>query len=139
MEAVIVDTGVWYAMFDSRDPNHGQALEKAELLGVLMVAVPWPIAYETLRTRFVRNKLALKQFETFLKSPTVEFVDDEPFRDAAFSLSLESSLRRSRPLSMVDCLIRLMIIDDNTRIGYLATFNARDFIDVCLPNRVEIL
>src|SRR5262245_8363724 len=123
METAIVDTGVWYAMVDNRDPNHKLALEKAELLTLLTIAVPWPVAYETLRTRLVRNKPALTRFETLLKSPGIEFVADDPFRDGALALALESSLRRSRPLSMADCLIRLMIGDVNTRVGYLATFN----------------
>lgn len=139
MDAVIVDSGVWYAMFDGRDGNHLKAQAKAELLSMLTVAIPWPIAYETLRTKFVRNSMALSQFEQFLKSPNVEFVPDDEFRDIAFQLTFESSLRRSRPLSMVDCVIRLMLDDVNTRIRYLATFNARDFIDVCARNRVEII
>lgn len=139
MDAVIVDTGVWYAIFDRRDSNHREAQDKAELLSLLTIAVPWPIAYETLRTRFVRNAVALGQFEQFLKSSNVEFVDDDGFRDAAFQLSLDSSLRGSRPLSMVDCLIRLMLDDTNTRVRYLATFNVGDFMDVCKRNRIEII
>lgn len=139
MDAVIVDTGVWYAIFDRRDSNHREAQGKAELLSLLTIAVPWPLAYETLRTRFVRNAVALGQFEQFLKSSSVEFVDDGGFRDAAFQLSLDSSLRGSRPLSMVDCLIRLMLDDTNTRVRYLATFNVGDFIDVCNRNRIEII
>ena len=145
MDAVIVDSGVWYAMFDRRDGNHREAQAKAELLPMLTVAIPWPIAYETLRTRFVRNAVALGRFEQFLKSPNVEFVSDDEFKEAAFQLALDSSLRRSRPLrplrplSMVDCVIRLMLDDVNTRIRYLATFNVGDFIDVCAKNRVEII
>ena len=54
-------------------------------------------------------------------------------------LALESSLKGRRPLSMVDCLIRLLLDDANTRIDYLATFNVRDFGDVCRNNGVEIL
>lgn len=139
MDAVIVDTGVWYAMFDGRDNNHQDVQGKAELLSILTVAIPWPTAYETLRTRFVRNSGALRQFELFLQSPNIEFVDDDDFRERALRLAFESSLRRSRPLSMVDCLIRLMLDDKNIRVGYLATFNRGDFLDVCLKNRVEII
>lgn len=131
MDAVIVDTGVWYALFDSRDGYYNLAEEKADLLSRLKVVVPWPTAYETLRSRFVKNTPALGQFEHFLKSPNIEFLEDEAFRAAAFELSLHSSLRKTRPLSMIDCLIRILIDDTNTRIRYLATFNARDFIDVC--------
>ena len=139
MDSVVVDTGVWYALCDSRDSNYKKAEEKVELLGVLNVVVPWPTVYETLRTRFVKNASALERFERLLKSPNVEFLGDEQYRLAAFERSLESSLRESRPLSMVDCLIRLILDDDNTNVRYLATFNARDFFDVCDRKRVEMI
>jgi predicted nucleic acid-binding protein len=136
---VLVDTGVWYAIFDSKDAYYPQGQEKADLLELLTIAMPWPIAYETLCTKFVKNTLALQQFEHFLQRPNVQFINDEEFRDAAFQLSLSSSLRRQRPLSMTDCLIRLMLDDNNTKIDYLATFNTRDFIDVCIRKRIEII
>ena len=48
-------------------------------------------------------------------------------------------VNRKRPLSMVDCLIRLMIEDVNVKLHYLATFNHRDFLDVCAARRIEII
>ena len=139
MDSVLVDTGVWYALFDSRDNNYRQAEETAERLNILNVVIPWPTAYETLRTRFVKNAVALRQFERFLKSPNIQFLEDEGYRASALQLSLDSSLRKARPLSMVDCLIRLILDDANMRIRYLATFNARDFYDVCARKGIEII
>ena len=55
MEFVLADTGVWYAMFDSRDPHYAEGKEKAERLSLFQIVLPWPTLYETLRTRFVRN------------------------------------------------------------------------------------
>jgi hypothetical protein len=92
---------VWYALFDSRDNNYRQAEETAERLNILNVVIPWPTAYETLRTRFVKNAVALRQFERFLKSPNIQFLEDEGYRASALELSLDSSLRKARPLSMV--------------------------------------
>lgn len=139
MEYALVDTGVWYAMFDNRDQNYPKAKEKAELLDMVQIVLPWPVVYETLRTRFVRNITALQLFERFLKRRNIDYLDDSLYRDAAFDLSLESSLRNMRPLSMVDCLIRLVVEDVNTKIHYLATFNTADFSDVCMKNRVAII
>ena len=42
MEFVIVDTGVWYALFDRRDAHHGDADEKAELLEILAASTNSP-------------------------------------------------------------------------------------------------
>jgi predicted nucleic acid-binding protein len=139
MEYVLADTGLWYAMFDHRDQHHSEAVDKADTLTMFQIVLPWPTLYETLRTKFVRNAVALGQFERFLMGPNITYLDDTPFRQAAFDLSLDSSLRRGRPLSMVDCLIRILIEDVNIRINYLATFNRQDFVDVCRSNRVEII
>jgi predicted nucleic acid-binding protein len=139
MQYALADTGLWYAMFDQHDQYHSQAKGKVEILDASRIVLPWPTLFETLRTRFVRNTVALGRFERFLKTPNIIYLDDSPFRHAAMELALESSLRQKRPLSMVDCLIRLLIEDVNTRIGYLATFNVRDFADVCRINGVEII
>lgn len=139
MDFALVDTGFWIAAFDSRDDYHAEAQEKIELLDLFQLVLPWPTVYETLRTRLVRNPFALQRFESFLKSPRITFLDDTPYRDHALEVSLESSLRGKRPLSMVDCMIRLAIEDDSTKIDYLATFNRGDFIDICSRYSVEIL
>ena len=139
MDSAIVDTGVWFALFDARDERYKEGQAKAELFEMLQIVIPWPTMYETLRTRLVKNPFALGQLERFLKSPAVVYLDDEPYREEAFKLSFESSLRRRRPLSMVDCLLRLLIDDVNVSVQYLATFNHRDFIDVCIKRKVETI
>lgn len=141
MEKALIDTGVWYGVFDNRDARYikEETKEKSEYFDLIEIILPWPTIYEALRTRFVKNKPALQQFEKFLKAPNVIFLDDTEYRDYALDISLETSLRRGRPLSMVDCLLRLIIEDTNVKIKYLMTFNTRDFEDVCKKNRVEIL
>lgn len=140
MEAVLVDTGVWYASFDSRDDKHRDSQQKLALLEQRTIVVPWPTMYETLRTKFVRNNHALEQFENFLKrkNRNIDYFADHDLQKFAFDLSFESSLRLHRPLSMVDCLIRL-ILEVDVRIRFLATFNETDFSDVCKRRRIEIL
>jgi predicted nucleic acid-binding protein len=140
MASVLVDTGVWYALSDPTDRIASEEVVDAlqARIEVHTVVVPWPIAYETLRTSFVRKRLALERFEQTLKSPRVILIDDSPYRDHALALSIGSSLRGRRPLSMVDCLMRILLDDINVKIRYLATFNARDFVDVCTRRRIEL-
>jgi hypothetical protein len=95
MASVLVDTGVWYAL---SDPNDRVAREVdldalQARIEVHTIVIPWPIAYETLRTSFVRKRFALERFEQVLKSPRVIFIDDAPYRDDALEISLKSSLR----------------------------------------------
>jgi predicted nucleic acid-binding protein len=139
MDFVIVDTGVWFAIFDERDQHYKEGQEKAQLLEALQIIIPWPTLYETLCSKLVKKKNVLRRFEEFLKSTTVKYLDDEPYRDESLQLSFESSLREKRPLSMVDCLLRLLIDDVNVNVQYLATFNRRDFIDVCSRRGIEII
>lgn len=139
MESIIVDTGFWYAVFDSRDSHHTAATSKADVLDICSVVVPWPTLYEVLRTKMVRNSLALQGFERSMKKPNIVFIDDSSYRESALELSLESSLRRHRPLSLIDCLIRIMLEDTNVRIDYLATFNAPDFSDLCYKFGIEMI
>ena len=139
MPYVLADTGVWYALCDSRDSLHSKALAGASLLDQHRIVLPWPVVYETLCTRFVRNTRALRRFVGLLKRPRIEYLDDSIYVQTAFGIAIESSLNRDRPLSMVDCAIRLMLDDINTRVDYLMTFNPGDFIDVCERRRVRLV
>ena len=95
----------------------------------------------TLRTKFVERKHrdAVIRFEKYLKRPRVTFLEDDPYREKALELCFSSSIEDYRPLSMVDCLIRLILDDDQVKIDYLAKFNEKDFVDICLKRKVEIL
>lgn len=139
MESTLVDTGIWLAMFDPRDQHQARIEEILEPLERSYLVLPWPTLYETLRTRLSRNRKALQQFELYLQRPNMTFLDDEPYRETALELCFSSSLRAHRPLSMVDCLIRLILEDINVKIHYLATFNSGDFIDICLKRQIDII
>lgn len=139
MPYVLADTGVWYALCDSKDSLHSKALSWAGLLEQHHVVLPWPVVYETLCTHFVRNTRALRRFVGLLKRPRVEYLDDSMYVQDAFDIAIESSLNRARPLSMVDCAIRLILDDVNTRVDYLMTFNPGDFVDVCERRRIRLV
>ena len=141
MPAILVDTCIWYAIFDPKDrPADRKSVDALAITIMSMTPViAWPITYETLRTKFVKNTLALEGFERVLKSPRTTILDDAPFRDAALDHSLSSSLRGKRPLSLSDCLLRVVLDSPDTRIDYFATYNVGDFHDVCAQRRVPIL
>ncbi len=139
MPNILPDTGIWYALCDPRDPCHSAVRDRAGLLDLHHVVLPWPVVYETLCTRFVRNAPALSRLSSYLKRPRITYLDDSPYVRGAFELVFESSLSRSRPLSMVDCAIRLVLADVNVKIDYLMTFNSRDFVDVCARRRIMLV
>jgi predicted nucleic acid-binding protein len=139
MENVLTDAGIWFALFDPRDQYAAHADQKAEYLDLLHIVMPWPILYETLRTRLVRNVQSLRRFETYLGTRNITYLEDGQYRDDALRLTFDSSLNRSRPLSFVDCVLRLMLNDVNIRIDYLLTFNDVDFADVCRNRGITLI
>ena len=140
---VLVDTGVWYALCDPRDrPDDRQGVERlARALRYARVLLPWPVLYETIRTRLAKNSVALGRMESLLARLDVELVTDDGYRNEALRLSFEMSLRKrpARPLSMVDCLIRLILLDPRLKIDRFATYNERDFHDVCEARVIEMV
>lgn len=134
----ITDTCFWFAFFDKRDQYHTIALSKADLIESIPLAVPWPCLYETLNTAFLKDSITMQRFEDLLKRPSVRLFDDHDYRDDAFNLVADWSKRKHRTISLVDMVVRLMLEDAKLRIGYLFTFNPRDFIDVCTTNRIEL-
>ena len=138
-ETVLVDTGFWIAIFDRRAEGHAKANDIADLIDSMRLVIPWPIVYETLRTRFVRRPEWVASLHEILKKPSVTFIDDSAYRDEAYELTVDYSTRMGRDISMVDMLCRLLIEDINVRLDYLFTLNPKDFYDVCATNGVEIL
>jgi predicted nucleic acid-binding protein len=138
-ETILVDTGFWIAVYDRREEHHAAATDIAELIDSMHLVVPWPIVYETLRTRFVRHPEWVASLHERLRRPPITFVDDSSYCTAAYELTVEHSLRTRRYISMVDMVCRLLIDDPNVRINYLFTVNPKDYYDVCVSNRVEIL
>ncbi len=140
MPRVLVDTGVWIRLFDRRDgPRDREDVEALfDLVRAHTIVLPWPIAFETLRTRLMRNRIAASLLEREMKAPNISFLDDRDYRDEAFKMAVDSP-RSGRALSMVDCLLRLVMDDRNVKIDYLATYNDADFYDVCARRRITMI
>lgn len=138
-DVALVDTGFWIALFDPREPEHADANRNAYLIEQLTILVPWPILYETLRTRFVRRSDWILRLDSRLKQPNTVFIDDESYCSEAYSIAVEHSVRFNRPISMVDILCRLLIEDPNINIDYMITINRKDFHDVCRKHNVELI
>ena len=136
---VLADTGFWYAFYDTRDQYHADAEEKGHLLQSTNVLIPWPCLYETFNSRFAKNKMAVRSFDTLLRQTHVKLLTDELYREAALETSFRMALVGSRNIALVDMVIRLVLDDPNVRKHGLLTFNPRDFSDVCRKHRIEML
>lgn len=134
---VLIDTGFLYGYCDARDQHHDRALELFEQIKYFNLYLAWPVTYETLRTRCVRNKLSVGIFEKFLRDTQIEYIDDSIYRQAVLNQTIKSAVR-GRPISMVDMVLRF-ILEQLPRIDALVTFNIGDFQDVCRKRNIKII
>jgi predicted nucleic acid-binding protein len=134
---LLLDTGFWFALYDPRDTYHKEALEIAELLDIHGLVVPWPTLYETLNTRLVRRRTAVHNFSHLLAGHNVYLLPDENYRDAALE-EIRTPSKSHRALSLVDAVLRLVLVDRNVKIDALITFNPGDFSDICQRSGIEV-
>lgn len=132
-QIVIADSCFWLALLDHKDPYHSEARSLNHYLANHTVVLPWPCLYETICTRLVRDRSKVLELEELLNSPYIIRQNDEKYRETALLRLIELSRLRGYTYSLVDSVIREMILDRNLRIRYLLTFNKNDFCD--LENR----
>lgn len=139
MAAVLVDTGIWYSLFD---PNDGYAPRSAangiaDELANHDVILPWPVTYETLCTKFTKRHESMLRFDKLLRSPRTKQLDDSRYRQDALE-DCFAFFNKARPMSLVDCLLRRLIADKEVRIAGFYTYNPGDFADVCRVRGIEL-
>ena len=136
---IIVDTSFWFALFTPGDPDHAAASNKASILDWAPLIFPWPVLYETINTKLIKNRVGITRLDSLIKSRNAILIDDADYRGLALQATIRESHAQVRTISLVDMVIRFVIDDPNIRIAALLTFNERDFADVCLKRRVELL
>lgn len=141
MITICVDTGFLIALYDESDAYHSQATDyftnyfestQNHLL------VPWPILYETISTRMVRNKRRMEIFNRDWKTLQIQqrliLFDDREFRESAINecfAEIRNLPQHYRSLSLTDRVIRNILSEVNIKIDLFITFNIKDFQDIC--------
>ncbi len=148
MRAICVDSGFLIGLYDRTDEFHDIASKYFDEFfgaGGNRLLVPWPILYEAISTRMVKNKEGLTRLERDWKRLAIQrrldLLSDEPFRDTVINECFEElgkPLPQYRKLSAVDRVVRRMLSDNNLRIHAFVTFNPGDFVDVCTKHRREM-
>ena len=140
MRRVLLDTGFWRGRVSQGDRHEARAREIARSIDDARAAtiIVWPILYEIMRTKFMKNPRELVVFQQAIGNSRVEYVDDAEYRQGALVLAFNSAAR-GRPLSLVDCVLRLILEDADVRIDTFVTFDPGDFDDVCNKRGVDRL
>jgi predicted nucleic acid-binding protein len=141
MKAICVDTGFLIGLYDDTDDFHAQAQKYFSDFfgtGTNHLLIPWPILYEAISTRMVKNKKGMALLNVDWKRLSIQrrldLLPDVPYRDRTIDDcfdELGKPLPQYRNLSAVDRVIRNMLSDTNLRIHAFVTFNPKDFSDVC--------
>ena len=137
IRGVIADTCFWIDAFDPRGSHHKEAAHYLDELRDHVILMPWPIMYEVLRTRTIKNPIMTRAFERVLARPKIYRIDDTEYRDDCIERTF-SLAERGRHISLVDMVVRAVITGGKYRITQLLTFNVADFQDVCHDKNVSV-
>jgi hypothetical protein len=99
--------------------------------------------YEVVNSKVASHRPGMEAFARLLRNlrqtRQLVQVDDSPYRDKALEDCFAESTRpNSRPISLVDRVLRLLLSDTKFRFSGLITFNERDFTDVCRVRRIQL-
>lgn len=119
--------------------NYSKALKIIDDLENNEVIIPWPTLYEFVNTQLARRKENLFAFQQFLLKPNIRKISDEEYKEAALQKVFELNVSREVSISLIDEVLRLMILDSSLSIDYLVTFNKSDFEYPCQLANVMIL
>lgn len=134
---LLLDTGFWIALYESRDNHHEAALLVADFLDFYNLVLPWPCLYETLNSAFVKKNQWLVSFSSYANRANTVYLHDETYRSHALEQVFRN--RRHQSLSLVDKVLMLALEDPNTKIDAVVTFDKRHFRDFCYSRQIELL
>jgi hypothetical protein len=114
----LVDSCFWFALLDETDSLRAQALDYEDILLDMKYIIPWPTLYETLGTRLMRRPHQVARFNAVLNRANAVLIPDKPYREAALEATL-SIRNKGRAISLVDSVLRFMVLDTNIKLDCL--------------------
>jgi hypothetical protein len=138
LKRILTDACFRIAICDEEDSYHPNVKAILSEIKSQRLLLPWPILYEILRTKFVKNPKLVNNFREFIYDIQIEYIEDLPYKDLALK-KLLSYKRHLDKKSLVDLVLREMLIDKRLRKNNFVTFDISDFRDVCFDMQIEIL
>ncbi|MEK6152140.1 hypothetical protein WIW50_02715 [Flavobacteriaceae bacterium 3-367] len=112
------DTGFWIALY----ANNEEAETIATIIEDDNILIPYPSMYEFLNSKFSRRGLAY-EFQKLLKRPNIKKIYDDDYRDDSFDNFFYNAINYSLDVSLVDEVIKLMIIDPKLKVDFLISYD----------------
>ncbi len=126
MPACLLDTCFVYSAFTEGEKDHVDAEALLKILTenlAMKIIIPWPIFYESLNTRLIKNKNFQNVAKLFNSNQVIK-LDDTNYREDAFSEVLS---KNNLSTSLVDYILIKILEDTNVRTDFFITKNMRDF------------
>jgi predicted nucleic acid-binding protein len=136
---VLTDTCFWLGLIDPTDQYHDVANDVAELIEGYQIIFPWPCLYETISTHLSKRRERLLVLEKFIKKPDIVLFEDSNYKANALEEVFRLNSFFGYTYSLTDSIIREMLKDVDIKVNYLATFNDKDFIDICQLRQIDII
>jgi len=145
MARVCVDACFLIGLYDRNDQHHALAVRQFDaLFGERsprhVLVAPWPILYECCGTQQAKNSrktfLLRESWDYLLLYGQLVLLDDLPYREQPL---LEHMDMPSRSLSLVDRVLRAMILDRKRFFDFFLTYNTGDFVDACQLRGIPLL
>lgn len=136
---IILDSCYWFALYNEKDQYHREAATISKHLDYHTLLIPWPSLYETVNTKFVKNKWS-DYFKIFIeeKNTVIKLLHDDEYKSSAIN-SVFNQTKSSTKYSLVDLVIREMLLDVKLNIHAIVTFNSPDFEDICWEKNIEMI
>ena len=120
---VLIYTCYWIALLSEDNlKEHDLANEIAEIIENQNLIIPYPTLYEFINSKLSRKEQRIK-FEDILKKPNIIRISDEKYKEQALDNFFNKSRFYTEDVSLVDEVIKLMLIDKSLKIDYLVTFD----------------
>ena len=150
MRLVCVDAGFLIGLYDDRDQHHAKAAHHfLQLFGKNnsnCLVVPWPILYETVSTRLVRNRKGMRGLQNdwsqLSRNKRLRLLPDNQYRTQVIQDCFDELGKPSgsyRALSASDRVVRNILADRKMQINAFVTFNRNDFLDVCIKFKRQLI
>lgn len=145
MARVCVDACFLIGLYDKGDQHHDAATGHFDALfgeasARNQLVAPWPILYECLGTKYARDTrksiLFGQRWSYLSESGQLVLLDDGPFRDRPLDEHMQS---QTRALSLVDRVLRAMILDQERFFDFFLTYNTSDFVDACQIGGIPLI
>ena len=121
---IIIDSCFWIALYNPE--MHTHLTKDIEYISDFIenenIIIPFPSLYEFLNSKFSRRS-DVERFKKLISKPNYIKLDDTLYKFNALDNFFENAIYGNNDVSLVDEIIKEIIIDQKIKIDYLISFD----------------